>query len=74
MKCIRCSGLMVEDELVDLRESYLPMWMRALRCIACGNIEDPLIHQHRAVRQTRATKLAEVPPPPRILSQPPQAA
>ena len=42
MKCTRCCGLMVADDLVDLRESYVPMWMRALRCIACGNIEGPI--------------------------------
>jgi hypothetical protein len=74
MKCTRCCGLMVADDLLDLQESYLPMWMRARRCITCGNIEDPLIHHHRAVRRARATKLVEAPQGARIFSRPPQAA
>lgn len=74
MKCTRCCGLMVADDLLDLQESYLPMWMRALRCITCGNIEDPLIHQHRAVRQARPAKLVKTPQAVRILARPPQAA
>ncbi|HSA84820.1 MAG TPA: hypothetical protein VLE46_01460 [Nitrospira sp.] len=41
MRCTRCSGLMVADQLLDMQESYLPMWMRGLRCVTCGNIEDP---------------------------------
>jgi hypothetical protein len=53
MKCARCSGLMVRDHLLDMQESYVPMWMSGLRCVACGNIEDPLIHHHRMVQHTR---------------------
>lgn len=53
MKCTRCGGLMVADNLLDLQESYVPMWMRAMRCVACGNIEDPLIHQHRGAQQAK---------------------
>ena len=74
MKCTRCCGLMVADDLLDLQESYLPMWMRALRCVTCGNIEDPLICRHRAVRQARTTKLVGAPQTARIFSRPPQAA
>jgi hypothetical protein len=59
MKCTRCNGLMIVDHLVDMQESYLPMWMRALRCLSCGNIVDPLIHYHRADRRAqRAMRLA----------------
>jgi len=53
MKCTRCCGLMVMDHLLDMQESYVPMWMRGLRCVTCGNIEDPLIHQHRIVQRAR---------------------
>jgi hypothetical protein len=56
MKCARCCGLMVLDDLLDMRESYLPMWMRALRCVTCGNIEDPLIHYHRTIQHGRKAK------------------
>ncbi len=56
MKCARCSGLMVTDHLLDMRESYMPMWMRGLRCVTCGNIEDPLIHHHRIIQHTRRAR------------------
>lgn len=59
MKCTRCCGLMVVDHLLDMKESYLPMWMQALRCLACGNIVDPAIHYHRETRRAqRARRLA----------------
>ncbi|NJN69353.1 MAG: hypothetical protein HC801_02955 [Nitrospira sp.] len=61
MKCTRCSGLMVTDHLLDMQESYVPMWMRGLRCVTCGNIEDPLIHHHRMVQHTRRTKRLAIP-------------
>lgn len=58
MKCTRCSGIMVVDHLLDMQESYLPMWMQAFRCLACGNIVDPLIHYHRVTRRAhRARRL-----------------
>ena len=47
MNCSRCHGLMVGDDLLDIRESYLPMWMRGLRCVSCGNIVDPVIDRNR---------------------------
>jgi len=56
MNCTRCHGLMVEDNLIDIRESFLPMWMRGLRCIACGNVVDPLIAQNRMHQQARVAK------------------
>jgi uncharacterized Zn finger protein len=74
MKCARCSGLMVADNLLDLQESYVPMWMRAVRCIACGNIEDPLIHHHRSVQQAKVTKVAEPKKFVPTLARPAQAA
>ena len=50
MTCSRCQGLMVGDDLIDLQESYVPMWMCGWRCVACGNIVDPLIQRHRMQR------------------------
>ena len=59
MTCTRCSGLMVLDHLLDMQESYPSMWMSGLRCMTCGNIEDPLIQHHRIVqRARRANRLA----------------
>ena len=57
MKCTRCQGLMVKDNLVDLQESYLPMWMCGWRCVACGNIVDPLINRNRMVQRSGAMGL-----------------
>ena len=58
MKCTKCCGLMVVEHLLDMKESYLPMWMQAFRCLACGNVVDPLIHFHRTTqRAQRARRL-----------------
>ena len=59
MKCVRCKGFMVLDDLIDLQESYVPMWMRGLRCLSCGNVVDPLILRHRMIQQAGATRLLE---------------
>lgn len=56
MTCTRCSGLMVVDHMLDMQESYLPMWMQAHRCLACGNIVDPAIHYQRTIRRARRAK------------------
>lgn len=47
MQCTRCEGLMVTDHLLDMQESYGPMWMRGWRCVSCGNVVDPLIQRNR---------------------------
>ena len=57
MQCARCDGLMVADNLIDMQESSIPMWMRGWRCVSCGNIIDPLIQKHRMIQQTRALRL-----------------
>jgi hypothetical protein len=74
MKCTRCHGLMVADDLLDLQESYLPMWMRGLRCIACGNIVDPLINRHRMIQQSGATRMLKTEVRMPVLSRPAKAA
>ena len=57
MQCIRCDGLMVADNLIDMQESSIPMWMKGWRCVSCGNIIDPLIQRHRMIQQAGATRL-----------------
>ncbi|MEC4889039.1 MAG: hypothetical protein RI101_03160 [Nitrospira sp.] len=57
MTCTRCQGLMVVDDLVDLQESCLPMWMRGLRCLSCGNIVDPLIVRNRMMQRSGSLRL-----------------
>jgi hypothetical protein len=64
MRCMKCKGLMVVDNLIDMRESYHPMWMRGWRCVACGNIVDPLILRHRMIQESGALDLLKVEAPP----------
>ena len=57
MQCTRCDGLMVADSLIDMQESSIPTWMKAWRCVSCGNIVDPLIQRHRIIQQAGALRL-----------------
>jgi hypothetical protein len=59
MECTRCDGLMVADNMIDLQESSIQMWMKGWRCLSCGNIVDPLIQQHRMIQQAGAVRLLE---------------
>ena len=60
MKCSRCQGLMVSDHLLDIKETMGPMWVKSWRCVACGNIVDPLIEKHRAERAKVVAPLVTV--------------
>ncbi len=57
MQCARCHGFMVTDNLIDMLESSIPMWMKGWRCVSCGNIVDPLIQKHRMIQQAGALRL-----------------
>ena len=57
MDCTRCDGLMMVDNLIDMQESSIPMWMKGWRCVSCGNIVDPLIQRHRIIQQAGASRL-----------------
>jgi hypothetical protein len=50
---------MVGDDLLDIRESYLPMWMRGLRCVSCGNIVDPVIDRNRMGQRSATARQLE---------------
>lgn len=50
MTCQRCRGLMVKDHFFDLEESSGRPWIAGWRCLACGNILDPLIQRRRLVQ------------------------
>ena len=47
MACIRCGGLLVVDEFVDLREINGPMEFQGVRCLNCGYIGDAIILTNR---------------------------
>ena len=58
MTCIRCQGLMVEDQLFDFQGTYGFMSMKGWRCVNCGRVHDPAIEQHRLARQEKVLALA----------------
>lgn len=70
MHCTRCEGLMVPDDLIDIQESSIPMWMRGWRCVSCGNIVDPLIQRHRMIQESGAVRLLKLETPSRAFSRP----
>ena len=47
MACMRCDGLLVPDDFVDLREVNGPMEFQGVRCINCGYIGDAIILTNR---------------------------
>ena len=53
MQCLRCQGLMVKDQLLDMEGGYGQMWATSLRCVNCGRIQDSVIEQNRQVRQEK---------------------
>lgn len=53
MSCSRCSGLMVNDNLMDFEGTSGHMWMRAMRCMNCGHVHDPVMEENRRAAQAR---------------------
>jgi len=61
MKCQRCRGLMVVDHYIDMEDDSGHLWLRAWRCITCGEVVDPRIYRHRLIQSSlrdRVTKVA----------------
>ena len=54
MSCPRCAGLMVPVALEDQESTYVKY--PALKCVACGNVLDPLIARHRLEGQSTYRK------------------
>lgn len=53
MECLRCQGLMVVDYYIDMEDDQGTHWLRAWRCMACGEVIDPGIIQRRLARESR---------------------
>ena len=49
MKCLRCQGLMVQDQLYDFDGAQGFMRMEGRRCMNCGHVADPLIEANHRV-------------------------
>jgi hypothetical protein len=47
MCCGRCQGLMVFDRFLDLYGDTGRLWFRGWRCVACGDIVDPVVLRNR---------------------------
>ncbi len=60
-RCERCQGLMVQDQSLDLLDTGDDFIIWTWRCIACGNIVDPVILRNRRTKQAtiRAQEMAE---------------
>jgi hypothetical protein len=48
MICDRCSGLMVTEQSPDTIDEPVLPWSPSVRCLNCGNIEDPVIRLNRS--------------------------
>lgn len=59
MRCPRCRGFMVVDHFTDMQLSSGPLWLRAWRCVSCGEILEPGIVRHRLAQGSRMAKLFE---------------
>lgn len=51
MTCSRCSGFLVEDQLLDLEGGYGEMWANSWRCVNCGHAHDAVIERNRLARK-----------------------
>jgi len=47
MFCQRCHGLMVVDHFIDMQDGGEHHWLRAWRCVNCGEVVEPGIIRHR---------------------------
>ena len=59
MECRRCQGLMVVDYYIDMEDDQGTHWLRAWRCMACGEVIDPGILQRRLVGASKLQGLIE---------------
>jgi hypothetical protein len=59
MRCGRCRSLMVVDHFLDLQDSSGHLWLRAWRCVICGEVVEPGILQQRFVQRSRLARFVE---------------
>ncbi len=51
MRCLRCRGLMVQDQFYDMFDDSGFLSFYGWRCICCGNVLDPLILRNKRGRR-----------------------
>ena len=59
MTCQRCQGLMLIDYYIDMQDDQGTHWLKAWRCIGCGEVVDPGILRRRMVRESRLPGFVE---------------
>ena len=57
MTCLRCLGLMVEDQFLDMEGAAGEMWTTSLRCVNCGHVHDSTIELNRLLREEKVLAL-----------------
>lgn len=50
MQCPRCEGTMIQHSYSDYEGTYLPV--QGWRCLACGEVLDPVILSNRKATST----------------------
>ncbi len=73
MHCLRCSGLLVQDYYYDLLDDSGHLRFKALRCVCCGDVVDPLILKHRQRRWASLSPAGNAPEVPVESSESPVA-
>jgi hypothetical protein len=57
MRCPRCRGFMVVDHFTDMQSDGGPLWLRAWRCVNCGEVVEPGITVLRRAQHSRLPRL-----------------
>lgn len=59
MRCPRCHGFMIVDHFTDMQFSSGALWLRAWRCVNCGEVMEPGIASHRLAQHSYLTRLVD---------------
>nr|MBI3614833.1 hypothetical protein [Nitrospirota bacterium] len=59
MRCPRCRGLMVVDHFTDMQFGGGPLWLRAWRCVSCGEVIEPGMAQRRLAHGSCVTRFVQ---------------
>jgi hypothetical protein len=58
-QCVRCGGLMVNEQCFDLLSDSGSVDFMARRCVQCGELIDPVILRNRRLRLFRGLEKSE---------------
>ena len=57
MRCTHCHRLLVVDHFLDMEDDKGHLWLRAWRCVNCGNVVEP--GMRRQTHHTLLTRLVQ---------------